>query len=232
MFTKLKQTFIGRPLKSLTEGEGGLLGKMQALAMLSSDALSSIAYGPEQVVLVLASLSPLAIWWSLPIGLFVLLLLASLTVSYRQIIHAYPQGGGAYMVTRENLSPQLGLIAGGSLLVDYMLTVAVSVASGADAITAALPCSPPLQPPHLHFSGLLAHAPELTGLKRICQFTDDSCLSLYHQHCLSLALWNLSTSDRFSQLSGYFTYWACCSEPVYRSHSKSFYQRICLSDRG
>ena len=62
MFTKLKQTFIGRPLKSLTEGEGGLLGKMQALAMLSSDALSSIAYGPEQVVLVLASLSPLAIW--------------------------------------------------------------------------------------------------------------------------------------------------------------------------
>ena len=52
MFTKLKQTFIGRPLKSLTEGEGGLLGKMQALAMLSSDALSSIAYGPEQVVLV------------------------------------------------------------------------------------------------------------------------------------------------------------------------------------
>ena len=109
--TKLKQTFIGRPLKSLTEGEGGLLGKMQALAMLSSDALSSIAYGPEQVVLVLTSLSPLAIWWSLPIGLFVLLLLASLTVSYRQIIHAYPQGGGAYMVTRENLSPELGLIA-------------------------------------------------------------------------------------------------------------------------
>ena len=72
MFTKLKQTFIGRPLKSLTEGEGGLLGKMQALAMLSNDALSSIAYGPEQVVLVLTSLSPLAIWWSLPIGLFVL----------------------------------------------------------------------------------------------------------------------------------------------------------------
>ncbi len=144
MFRKLKYTFIGRPLKSLTDSEGGLLGKMQALAMLSSDALSSIAYGPEQVILVLVSLSPLAIWWSLPIGIFVLLLLASLTISYRQIIHAYPQGGGAYMVTRENLSPELGLIAGGSLLVDYMLTVAVSVASGADAITAAIP-SPPSQ---------------------------------------------------------------------------------------
>ena len=75
--------------------------------MLSSDALSSIAYGPEQVVLVLASLSPLAIWWSLPIGLFVLLLLASLTVSYRQIIHAYPQGGGAYMVLEKIYLPNL-----------------------------------------------------------------------------------------------------------------------------
>ena len=84
--------------------------------MLSSDALSSIAYGPEQVILVLVSLSPLAIWWSLPIGIFVLLLLASLTVSYRQIIHAYPQGGGAYMVTRENLSPELGLISGAASL--------------------------------------------------------------------------------------------------------------------
>ena len=81
MFRKLKYTFIGRPLKSLTDGEGGLLGKMQALAMLSSDALSSIAYGPEQVILVLVSLSPLAIWWSLPIGIFVLLLLCLLYTS-------------------------------------------------------------------------------------------------------------------------------------------------------
>ena len=67
------------------------------------------------------------------------------------------------MVTRENLSPELGLIAGGSLLVDYMLTVAVSVSSGADAITAALPALHPLQPSHLHFSGLLAHALETYG---------------------------------------------------------------------
>ena len=220
MFTKLKQTFIGRPLKSLTEGEGGLLGKMQALSMLSSDALSSIAYGPEQVVLVLASLSPLAIWWSLPIGLFVLLLLASLTVSYRQIIHAYPQGGGAYMVTRENLSPELGLIAGGSLLVDYMLTVAVSVSSGADAITAALPA---LHPYNLHISIFLVCLLMLLNLRG---------LSLYHQHCLSLTLWNLSTNDRVSQLSGNFSYRACCTESVYRSHSKSLYQWFCLSDRG
>ena len=69
----------------------------------------------------------------------VLVLLASLTISYQQVIHAYPKGGGAYMVSTENLSPSMGLIAGGSLLVDYMLTVAVSVSSGSDAITSAFP---------------------------------------------------------------------------------------------
>ena len=79
MFSKLKGFFIGRPLKSGKEGEDGhLLTKLQALAMLSSDALSSIAYGPEQVVLVLTSVSVGAIWWSLPIGIVVLVLLASL----------------------------------------------------------------------------------------------------------------------------------------------------------
>ena len=92
MFSTLKKWFIGRPLKSGAEGEGGLLGKMQALAMLSSDALSSIAYGPEQVILVLMTVSAGAIWWSIPIGIVVLVLLASLTISYRQVIHAYPQG--------------------------------------------------------------------------------------------------------------------------------------------
>ena len=130
MFSTLKKWFIGRPLKSGAEGEGGLLGKMQALAMLSSDALSSIAYGPEQVILVLMTVSAGAIWWSIPIGIVVLVLLDSLTISYRQVIHAYPQGGGAYMVTTENLSPKAGLIAG-EVFVDYMLTVAVSVSSGA-----------------------------------------------------------------------------------------------------
>ena len=140
MLEKLRNVFIGNPLKSAGESdEEHLLSKSQALAMLSSDALSSIAYGPEQVILVLTTISAAAIWWSLPIGLLVLVLLASLTISYQQVIHAYPKGGGAYMVSTENLSPSMGLIAGGSLLVDYMLTVAVSVSSGADAITSAFP---------------------------------------------------------------------------------------------
>lgn len=163
MFSKLKNIFIGRPLKSSNEGEEeNLLTKLQALAMLSSDALSSIAYGPEQVVLVLVSVSAGAIWWSLPIGIVVLILLASLTISYRQVIHAYPQGGGAYMVTTENLSPKVGLISGGSLLVDYMLTVAVSVSSGADAITSAIPA---LHPYNLHISIVLVLALMLMNLR-------------------------------------------------------------------
>lgn len=163
MFSKLKNIFIGRSLKSSDEGdEGNLLTKLQALAMLSSDALSSIAYGPEQVVLVLVSVSAGAIWWSLPIGIVVLILLASLTISYRQVIHAYPQGGGAYMVTTENLSPKAGLVSGGSLLVDYMLTVAVSVSSGADAITSAIPA---LHPYNLHISIILVLVLMLMNLR-------------------------------------------------------------------
>ncbi|AUW97429.1 APC family permease [Streptococcus pluranimalium] len=140
MFELFKNVLLGKPLKSDDgNGDSHLLNKLQGLAMLSSDALSSIAYGPEQVILVLTALSAGAIWWSLPIGIGVLILLISLTISYSQVIHAYPNGGGAYMVSTENLSPKLGLLAGGSLLIDYMLTVAVSVASGADAITSAFP---------------------------------------------------------------------------------------------
>src|SRR5574341_721502 len=134
----VKQILVGKPLKS-TDDDSHLLTRFQALAMLSSDALSSIAYGTEQIVTVLLTLSAAAIWYSLPIAGLVLVLLAALTLSYRQIIHAYPHGGGAYVVSTENLGNNAGLIAGGSLLVDYMLTVAVSVSAGADAITSALP---------------------------------------------------------------------------------------------
>lgn len=152
MLQRLKNFLIGEPLTHDNSSDGHLLSKVQALAMLSSDALSSIAYGPEQVALVLMAVSSAAIWWSIPIGILVLVLLISLTISYRQVIKAYPQGGGAYMVTSENLSPKFGLIAGGSLLVDYMLTVSVSVAAGADAITSAIPL---LHPYNLQISIIL-----------------------------------------------------------------------------
>lgn len=136
--SSIKRFLIGRPLKSAALGEQKL-NKTKALAILSSDALSSVAYGPEQILLVLITISAAAFWYSIPIAVGVLILLMALILSYRQIIFAYPHGGGAYVVSKENLGLNPGLIAGGSLLVDYILTVAVSVSAGTDAITSAFP---------------------------------------------------------------------------------------------
>ncbi|WP_394231412.1 APC family permease [Niallia oryzisoli] len=138
MVSNLKRLLIGRPLKSTELGEQKLT-KTKALAILSSDALSSVAYGPEQILIVLMTIGAVAFWYSIPIAIGVLILLMALILSYRQIIFAYPQGGGAYVVSKENLGIKPGLIAGGSLLVDYILTVAVSVSAGTDAITSAFP---------------------------------------------------------------------------------------------
>ena len=138
MILNIKRLLIGRPLKSNELGEQKL-NKTKALAILSSDALSSVAYGPEQILIVLAVLGTVAFWYSIPIAVGVLILLTALILSYRQIIFAYPQGGGAYVVSKSNLGVTSGLIAGGSLLVDYILTVAVSVSAGTDAITSAFP---------------------------------------------------------------------------------------------
>lgn len=138
MLSSLKRFLIGRPLKSTELGEQKL-NKTKALAILSSDALSSVAYGPEQILIVLFTIGAAAFWYSIPIAIGVLVLLTALILSYRQIIFAYSHGGGAYVVSRENLGVNPGLIAGGSLLVDYILTVAVSVSAGTDAITSAFP---------------------------------------------------------------------------------------------
>ncbi|MFC3886495.1 APC family permease [Bacillus songklensis] len=137
-YSILKRILIGKPLKTSQLGEQKL-NKLKALAILSSDALSSVAYGTEQILIVLATISLVAFWYSIPIAIGVLVLLTALILSYRQIIHAYPHGGGAYIVSRSNLGENPGLIAGGSLLVDYILTVAVSVSAGTDAITSAFP---------------------------------------------------------------------------------------------
>ncbi|CAM3986905.1 APC family permease [Mesobacillus zeae] len=138
MVSSIKRFLIGRPLKSTELGEQKL-NKTKALAVLSSDALSSVAYGPEQILIVLYTIGLAAFWYSLPIALGVLILLTALILSYRQIIFAYPHGGGAYVVSKSNLGVNPGLIAGGSLLVDYILTVAVSVSAGTDALTSAFP---------------------------------------------------------------------------------------------
>ena len=138
MWRYLKRLLIGQPLKTADEG-GQSLTKFKALALLSSDALSSVAYGTEQITTVLFALSAAATWYAMPAAGIVLILLFAITMSYRQIIHAYPSGGGAYVVATKNWGTGAGLVAGGSLLVDYMLTVAVSVTAGTEAITSAVP---------------------------------------------------------------------------------------------
>ncbi|MDQ0494216.1 APC family permease [Paenibacillus brasilensis] len=138
MLSKVKRLLIGRPRKSMALEEEKL-NKLKALAILSSDALSSVAYGTEQILLVLITAGFAALWYSIPISIAVLGLLLILILSYRQTIFSYPGGGGAYIVAQDNLGKAPSLIAGGSLLVDYILTVAVSSSAGTDAITSAFP---------------------------------------------------------------------------------------------
>ena len=169
MFSYLKRILIGKPLKTLDES-GQALTKFKALALLSSDALSSIAYGTEEILSVLIVLSAAATWYSIPIAGIVLVLLFAITVSYRQIIKAYPSGGGAYVVASKNWGTSAGLVAGGSLLVDYMLTVAVSVTSGTEAITSAIPA---LQKYHIAIAVLIVlgiMALNLRGLRESASF--------------------------------------------------------------
>src|ERR1700730_58036 len=104
---------------------------------LSSDALSSVAYSTEAILFVLLAAGTAAIAYLPIIAIGITILLAILVLSYRQTIHAYPSGGGAYIVAKDNLGMQTGLVAAASLLVDYILTVAVSVSAGVAAITSA-----------------------------------------------------------------------------------------------
>ncbi|MCL5292068.1 MAG: APC family permease [Actinobacteria bacterium] len=113
--------------------------KTLGLAVFSSDALSSVAYATEEILLILVLAGAGALSLSLPIAGAIVLLLTIISISYRQVILAYPNGGGAYIVAKDNLGENAGLIAGASLLIDYTLTVAVSIAAGVAAITSAIP---------------------------------------------------------------------------------------------
>jgi len=115
------------------------LTKIKALAIFSSDALSSSAYATEEILLVLVLAGTGALHDSLPIAAVIALLIGIVTVSYRQTIRAYPSGGGAYIVAYENIGRAAGLVAGSALLVDYVLTITVSTAAGVAAVTSAIP---------------------------------------------------------------------------------------------
>lgn len=136
----LKRLLVGSPIRTARLAHERLT-KKTALAIFASDALSSTAYATEQILLVLAAAYLFGDAGSfgrvVPISIAISILLVVVTISYRQTIHAYPSGGGAFIVAKENLGTNPGLIAGASLLVDYVLTVSVSVAAGVEAITSA-----------------------------------------------------------------------------------------------
>ena len=138
MAAELKRFIIGRALRT-EQAAHERLTKKTALAVFSSDALSSTAYATEEILLVLAVAALYgqagAFRYVVPISIGIGVLLVIVAISYRQTIHAYPSGGGAYIVAKENLGINAGLVAGASLLVDYVLTVAVSIAAGVAAIT-------------------------------------------------------------------------------------------------
>jgi amino acid transporter len=135
---KLRRLLIGEPIHSELEVHERLT-KKKALAVFSSDALSSVAYAPQETLLVLLAAGVAAAWWSLPIALAVIALLAIVVTSYRQTIYAYPSGGGSYIVAKDNLGELPGLAAAAALAVGYILTVSVSIASAVDQLIAAVP---------------------------------------------------------------------------------------------
>ncbi len=134
----LKRVVIGRP-RATRELKHQLLPKWMALPVFSSDPLSSVAYATEEMMLVLALAGTAALNLAFPLAMGVAALLTIVIISYRQTVRAYPQGGGAYRVSRENLGDIPGLTAASALLIDYSLTVSVSIAAGVLAITSAAP---------------------------------------------------------------------------------------------
>ncbi len=145
MATAVKRLLVGRALRT-EQASHERLTKITALAVFSSDALSSTAYATEEILLVLAvaaaATSGQSFTYVVPVSVGIAVLLGIVATSYRQTIHAYPSGGGAYIVAKENLGTTPGLAAAASLLVDYVLTVSVSIAAGVAAITSAVQGTP------------------------------------------------------------------------------------------
>src|SRR3972149_548327 len=134
--------FIGRPLQT-ADAPHQTMGKAVGLAVFASDALSSTAYATQEILGVLAAAGKIAFGYVFPVSIAIVILLAIVTISYEQTIHAYPSGGGAYIVARDNLGEGPAQTAGAALLTDYILTVSVSIASGVAQIVSAFPSLAP-----------------------------------------------------------------------------------------
>src|SRR5580700_521714 len=133
-----ERRFKGAPPRPGERGRDAL-SSFGGLAALSLDALSSVAYGPEAIVLILVAAGTGAIRYSLPITIAITVLLGVLVISYGQVIAAHPEGGGAYAVAKADLGSGISQLAAASLVVDYVLTVAVSLAAGAGSLTSTFP---------------------------------------------------------------------------------------------
>ncbi len=131
----------GQAHGAVADEEKERLTALGGLAALSLDALSSVAYGPEAILIVLVAAGSSALKYSLPITGAIVVLLAALVISYRQVIEAFPNGGGAYAVSKTHLGTTPSLVAAASLTVDYILNAAVGVSAGVEALTAAYPRS-------------------------------------------------------------------------------------------
>ena len=138
VWAHVKAVAIGRPLASEEEIDERL-SKTKALAVFSSDAISSSAYASEEILRILVLAGGAAVAWSLEVAIAIAILLVIVTTSYRQVCHAYPSGGGAYAVARANLGVPIALLAAAALLFDYVMTVAVSIAAGIAATTSVVP---------------------------------------------------------------------------------------------
>ncbi|MBK7421035.1 MAG: APC family permease [Nitrospira sp.] len=165
----LKRWLVGLPLKT-KEAAHERLSKRLALAVFSSDALSSVAYATEEILLVLTLAGAAMVGYSIPLSLSIIGLLIILTMSYRQIIFEYPEGGGAYIVGKSNLGEWPGLVAAAALMIDYVLTVAVSVAAGMAALISAVPALLPHREALCVAAILLVTVVNLRGVRESGQF--------------------------------------------------------------
>ena len=136
--SQLRHFTFGKALRT-RDSAHQTISKTVGLAVFASDSLSSVAYAGGEILLILAVLGATSYWMAIPITVAIALLLIVLTFSYRQTIFAYPNGGGAYVVSRDNLGEAWAQAAGAALLIDYVLTVAVSIASGVDQIASMFP---------------------------------------------------------------------------------------------
>jgi len=159
---------LGAPLPTSAHAEERLTNA-EALAILSSDALSSVAYATQEIVLVLGAAGAAGLTVTLPITGLIIALMVIVAISYRQTIKAYPQGGGSYRVSHDNLGPVTGLVAGAALSIDYVLTVAVSTAAGIAALTSYEPALEVVRVPLCLLALVLLMVANLRGVRSSAQ---------------------------------------------------------------